>query len=80
MSEKKESIGGIWKKTIQTKNGDVELLNISVDGKRYTAWPNTYKQAGDKSPDYKLYLDTYKPPTNQQPNTPQKNDNEELPF
>jgi uncharacterized protein (DUF736 family) len=55
----KQSDGAAWKKTINTKNGSVEILSITIGDKRYTAWPNTYKQEGDKSPDYRLSLDTY---------------------
>jgi len=57
----KQSDGGAWKKTINTKNGPVEVLSITIGDKRYTAWPNTYKQPGDKSPDYRLNIDTYEP-------------------
>jgi len=58
-----ENVGGIWKKTINTKNGPVEIFSISLGGKRYTAWPNSYKMEGDKSPDYKIQQDQYKPKT-----------------
>lgn len=57
----KQSDGAAWKKTINTKNGPVEVLSITIGDKRYTAWPNTYKQEGDKSPDYRLNVDTYEP-------------------
>ena len=60
MSENK-SIGGIWKKTVQTKKGPVEILSISIMGKRYTAWPNSFKEAGDRKPDYTLQEDNYEP-------------------
>lgn len=60
-----ESAGAIWKKTINTKKGPVEVLNITIEGKRYTAWPNSFKQAGDKSPDYRLQVDNYEPKTQQ---------------
>jgi hypothetical protein len=56
-----QSAGGAWKKTINTKNGPVEILSISIGDKRYTAWPNTFKKEGEKSPDYRLNLDTYEP-------------------
>jgi hypothetical protein len=62
MSEKKKSEFGIWKKTVKLKDGSqVELLSFSVDGKRYNAWPNKYKQ-NEKSPDYNVYVDTYVKP------------------
>lgn len=59
MSNQRQSEGAIWKKTIKTKNGDVEVLNVVIGDKRYTAWPNSFKQEGEKSPDYRLQLDTY---------------------
>jgi hypothetical protein len=54
-----ESAGAIWKKTVKTKNGEVEVLSIVIGDKRYTAWPNTFKKEGEKSPDYRLQVDTY---------------------
>jgi hypothetical protein len=54
-----ESAGAIWKKTVKTKNGEVEVLSITIGDKRYTAWPNTFKKEGEKSPDYRLQVDTY---------------------
>lgn len=62
---KQDSIGGIWKKTINTKNGPAEILSITIGDKRYTAWPNTYKQEGDKTPDYRIQEDTWKPKAEQ---------------
>jgi len=73
MSEKKENVGGIWKKTINTKNGPTEILSISIGDKRYTAWPNTYKQEGDRSPDFKINIDTFVPKQ-------QKSQDADLPF
>lgn len=61
MSNQKQSDGAAWKKVINTKNGPVEVLNITIGDKRYTAWPNTYKQEGDKSPDYRINVDNYDP-------------------
>ncbi len=54
-----ESAGAIWKKTVKTKNGDVEVLSIVIGDQRYTAWPNTFKKEGEKSPDFRLQVDTY---------------------
>ena len=56
-----QSAGGAWKKTINTKNGPVEILSITIGDKRYTAWPNTFKKEGEKSPDYRLSEDNYEP-------------------
>lgn len=61
MSTTKQSDGAAWKKTINTKNGPVEVLSITIGDKRYTAWPNTFKKEGERSPDYRLNVDTYEP-------------------
>lgn len=57
----KQSDGAAWKKVISTKNGPVEVLSITIGDKRYTAWPNTFKKEGEKSPDYRLSVDNYEP-------------------
>lgn len=56
-----QSAGAAWKKVINTKNGEVEVLSITIGDKRYTAWPNTFKKEGERSPDYRLNEDTYTP-------------------
>lgn len=61
MSTTNQPAGGAWKKTVNTKNGPVEVLSISIGDKRYTAWPNTFKKEGEKTPDYRLQEDTFKP-------------------
>jgi hypothetical protein len=61
MSTTKQSDGAAWKKTINTKNGPVEVLSITIGDKRYTAWPNTFKKEGERSPDYRLNVDNYEP-------------------
>jgi hypothetical protein len=66
MAEKND-VGAIWKRS--TKNGK-ELLSITIEGKKYVAWPNEYKKE-DKHPDYKVYEDTYeKPVQHQRPAAP----------
>lgn len=59
MQQKKQSVGGIWKRA--TKNGK-EVLSITIGEQRYTAWLNDFKK--DKQPDYKIYVDDYKPTVN----------------
>jgi hypothetical protein len=59
-----QSAGAAWKKVINTKNGEVEVLSITIGDKRYTAWPNTFKKEGERSPDYRLQIDTYEPKVN----------------
>ena len=64
MSNKRESAGAIWRKQITTKAGqEMEVLSITIGDKRFTAFINSYKtdDANDRSPDYKIYEDTYTP-------------------
>jgi hypothetical protein len=57
-----QSAGGIWPKTIKKKDGTtVEVLSISIDGKRYTAWPNDKATAENKQPKYRIQADNYEP-------------------
>lgn len=56
-----QSAGAAWRKTITTKNGEVEILSITIGDKRYSAWPNTFKKEGERTPDYRLTEDNYKP-------------------
>jgi cytochrome oxidase Cu insertion factor (SCO1/SenC/PrrC family) len=58
-----QSAGAAWKKTVNTKNGPVEVLSITIGEQRDTAWPNTFKKEGERSPDYRLQVDTYQPKT-----------------
>ena len=66
MSTTKQSEGAAWKKTVNTKNGPVEVLSITIGDKRYTAWPNTFKKEGERSPDYRLQVDNYEPKPKQE--------------
>lgn len=82
--QQKKSEFGIWKKSIKLKSGQVtEVLSFSVNGQRYTAWPNTRKQ-NERSPDFNVYVDNYVKP--EQPSAPQpapatKQDfSDDLPF
>lgn len=70
--EKKSYDGAAWKKAVKTKNGTVEVLSITIGDKRYTAWPNTYKKDGDKTPDYRLLIDNYEPNGRQGYQSPRK--------
>lgn len=63
--EKKKSEFGIWTKQVRMKSGETsQVLSFSVNGTRYTAWPNKYKSS-EKSPDYNVYIDTYVKPEGQ---------------
>jgi hypothetical protein len=60
--EKKKSEFGIWAKQVKMKTGETtQVLNFSVNGVRYNAWPNKYKSS-EKSPDFNVYIDTYVKP------------------
>lgn len=75
-----ESVGAAWKKSINTKNGQVEVLSIVIGDKKYTAWPNTYKKVGERSPDYRLQEDNYQPKTVSNEPKPIQNEADDLPF
>lgn len=81
MSEaKRKSEFGIWKKSVKLKNGETsEVLNFTVNGQRYNAWPNRYKQ-NEKSPDYNVYLDTYVKPEQTTNNVAKQTSDTDLPF
>lgn len=73
----KSNDGAAWKKLVNTKNGEVEVLSILIGDKRYTAWPNSFKKEGERSPDYRLTEDTYKPKSE---TVSKKKADESLPF
>ena len=63
--EKKKSEFGIWAKQVKMKTGETtQVLNFSVNGVRYNAWPNKYKSS-EKAPDFNVYIDTYVKPEGQ---------------
>lgn len=85
MSNKRESAGAIWRKQITTKAGqEMEVLSISIGDKRYTAFVNSYKteDANDRSPDFKIYEDTYTPKAEAKPAPAKKTfaGQDDLPF
>jgi hypothetical protein len=61
MSTTNQSAGAAWRKVVTTKNGPVEILSLTIGDKRYSLWPNTFKKEGEKTPDYRLVEDTFKP-------------------
>jgi hypothetical protein len=64
--EQKKWSAGAWKKT--TAKG--EVINFTINDVRYSMWVNTYKTDENKQPDYKIYVNDFKP----------KEDTEGLPF
>lgn len=77
--ENKKSDGAMWKKTISTKDGKVEIFSVVIGEQRFTAWPNKYKKAGDKQPEYQLKIDTWKPDAAKSKPAPDAGD-DSLPF
>jgi len=54
---KKKTNYGAWKKT--TSKG--EVIEFTIEDKRYSMWLNQYKKPESKEPDYKIYPNDYKP-------------------
>lgn len=52
--QKKKDIGAIWVKSGQY--GDYLSISIEINGQKhnFTAFPNKYKETGDKKPDYRI--------------------------
>lgn len=52
--QKKKDIGAIWVKSGQY--GDYLSISVEINGQKhnFTAFPNKYKEAGDKKPDYRI--------------------------
>lgn len=71
---------GAWKKTVKTKNGEVEVISFTINGQRYSMWPNNFKKE-EKHPDYQITVDTYDAKDKNKAVVPQyKNVNDDLPF
>jgi hypothetical protein len=54
--EKKVNYGA-WKKP--TSKG--EVIEFTIDGQRYSMWPNQYKKPDSKEPDFKIFPNDFKP-------------------
>ena len=52
-------IGSLWLSASQNPKAPFAKGEIEVDGKkiRIVVWKNSYKQAGDKKPDYQIEID-----------------------
>ena len=50
--EKPTSIGALWSRN--KKDGD-EYLSGVINGENVVCWRNNYKQAGENSPDWRIY-------------------------
>jgi hypothetical protein len=73
MSEEKKKYGA-WKK--ETSKG--EVINFSIEGKRYSMWVNIYKKES-RHPDYQIFEDTYVMSPKEVQNNNQESA-EDLPF
>ena len=56
---KENNIGGLWLSTSQNQKAPFAKGEIEVKGEkiRIVVWKNSYKQAGDKKPDYQIEID-----------------------
>jgi len=56
---KENKIGGLWLSSSTNPKAPFAKGEIEVDGKkiRFVLWKNSYKQAGDKKPDYQIEID-----------------------
>lgn len=68
----KKNNGAAWRKSINTKYGQVEVISATIDGKRYTLWPNKSKKE-PKHPDYNVVEDTFVPKGNGQVSSENRN-------
>lgn len=77
--EKKQLKPGIWKKSITKKDGtQTEVLTFTLEGKRYTAWPN--ESENPNAPAYSIQEDTFKPEQKSAAKTSKASYSEDLPF
>ncbi len=53
--QQKKDIGGLWK---QTSKSGMPYLSGTVNGQRIVVFPNSKKQDGEKTPDYRIYEQT----------------------
>jgi hypothetical protein len=53
--EKQKKVGAIWKKTA-SNGGEFLSISLELDGKKlsFVAFPNGFKQPGDKKPDFEI--------------------------
>lgn len=58
---KEDEMGGLWK---NEKSGFRGTLTIDGKTQRVIVLPNSFKQEGDKSPDFRVYKDNWVPDPN----------------
>lgn len=63
MPNKEDELGGLWEK--QTRNGDT-YLNGKIGDQAVVIFRNTYKQEGERTPDWRVYKSQPRPQDGQQ--------------
>jgi len=59
MAKNENKIGGLWLSSSTNQKAPFAKGEIEVDGKKIKiiVWKNSYKQSGDKKPDYQIEID-----------------------
>ena len=80
MAKNDTKIGGLWLSTSQNPKAPFAKGEIEVDGKkiRIVLWKNSYKQDGDKKPDYQIEIDRREP--GMVADTPKADFTDDIPF
>lgn len=83
--QKKKDVGAIWVKSGQY--GDYLSIQVEINGQKHNlvAYPNKYKEAGDKKPDYRIPEPKQNPTANEKPNAYRQtassiNNTDDMPF
>ncbi len=69
MAEKKQSIGALWSRNGQ--NGEFLSGDVTINGQKteIVVFQNTYKQEGEKTPDWRIYVSEPRANSNPAPKT-----------
>ena len=59
MAKNENKIGGLWLSSSTNQKAPFAKGEIELNGKKIKiiVWKNSYKQAGDKKPDYQIEID-----------------------
>lgn len=70
MPAREDEIGGLWRR--DGSNGEFLSGRLTIDGKsvEVVVFPNTYKQDGERTPDWRVYLSQPRPDAGQPQNRP----------
>jgi len=63
MAKNENKIGGLWLSSSTNQKAPFAKGEIELNGKKIKiiVWKNSYKQAGDKKPDYQIEIDRREP-------------------